>query len=83
MAHAVAAPARRPLWVRLFFLIPVFGWIARDTAEIGQDNLYYGLFLVVALWALSGLTFGIPGIVIPALAAVPVMFVVLLVITWG
>lgn len=82
MANATELPARPPLWLRLFYMIPVFGWIAKDTAEKGQDNLYYGLFLIVALWALSTITFGIPGLVIPAVAAVPVIFILLITITW-
>ena len=34
MAYATALPARRPLWLRLFYLVPVFGWIAKDTSSL-------------------------------------------------
>jgi hypothetical protein len=83
MAVATAIPARPPLWVRLFYMVPVFGWIARDTVENGEENLYYGIALVLSLWGISILTFGLPGLFIPALAMVPLIFMVLLAITWG
>jgi hypothetical protein len=83
MSHADIMAVHKPLWVRLFYLIPVIGWIARDTAEHGQENLYYGIGLIVSLWAISGLTFGFPGLVLPAIAVVPAIFATLIVITWG
>ncbi len=83
MAQAAVIPRRPPIWLRLFYLVPVFGWIARDTAEKGQDNLYYGIALIVSLWVISAMTFGIPGLVIPALSAVPFLFLMLILITWG
>ncbi|MBR9652815.1 hypothetical protein [Thalassovita aquimarina] len=39
--------------------------------------------VVVALWGLSFFTFGIPGLYIPAVAAVPVIWVILIMITQG
>jgi hypothetical protein len=83
MAYAIALPAPRPLWLRLFYMIPVFGWIARDTVEKGEENLYYGFALIVSLWGIAILTFGIPGLFIPALAMVPVIMAMLVVIAWG
>ena len=83
MTHAIALPARRPLWLRLFYMIPVFGWIARDTAEKGEENLYYGLALILSLWGIAILTFGVPGLYIPELAMVPVMVATLVAIAWG
>ncbi len=83
MTNAAVIPARPPLWLRLFYLIPVFGWIARDTAEKGEENLWYGIGLIVSLCGISALTFGLPGLVIPAVASVPVIFVTLIAITWG
>lgn len=83
MALATALPARPPLWLRLFYLVPVFGWIARDTAEKGEENLYYGAGLIFSLWGISVMLFGVPGLYIPALIMVPMIFVLLLAITWG
>ena len=39
--------------------------------------------VLLALWGLSVFTFGIPGLYIPAVAAVPVVYLLLLVITRG
>ena len=39
--------------------------------------------VLVALWGLSIFAFGVPGLYIPAVAAVPVIYVVLLIITVG
>jgi hypothetical protein len=81
--YAAALPARRPLWLRLFYLVPVFGWIAKDTAEKGEENLYYGAGLIFSLWGILIMTFGLPGLYIPALMMVPLMFVVLVILAWG
>lgn len=53
---------------------------------ISNSTFAFTLFLVVALialWGISFLTFGVPGLYIPAVAFVPVMFVILLIITRG
>jgi hypothetical protein len=83
MAVATTLPARPPFWLRLFYLVPVFGWIARDTAEKGEENLYYGAGLIVSLWGISVMLFGVPGLYIPALIMVPMVFALLLAISWG
>lgn len=83
MTQASMPMPRPPLWLRLFYLVPVFGWIARDTAEKGKENLYYGIALVVSLWGISAMSFGVPGLVVPALIMVPLIFVTLIAITWG
>lgn len=76
-------PAARfaPIAKRIFFAIPVIGWIARDVAEGDHNNIYFALVILVSLWATSALTFGLPGLYLPALAKVPVMFVLLICIT--
>ncbi len=73
----------RPLWLRVFYTVPVIGWMARDVMEGDRANLYFLLVTLVSLWGISTLTWGIPGLYIPALASVPVVFVVLLLITRG
>lgn len=70
-------------WLRLFFAVPVIGWIARDLVLGDKDNIWYALAMVVSLWGISGLTYGVPGLYLPALALVPIVFLVLLIITWG
>ncbi len=76
-------PVRRPFLQRLFYAIPVIGWVARDVAEGDAENLYYAIALFAMLWALSVIFFGIPGLYIPALILVPVVWVILLLITTG
>ncbi len=75
--------AKRPLWLRIFYAVPVIGWMARDVMEGDRANLYFLLVTLVSLWGIAILTWGIPGLYIPALASVPVVFVVLLLITRG
>ena len=76
-------PRRLPLWQRLFFALPVIGWVARDLLFGDKDNIWYALVMFFSLWGIAILTFGLPGLYLPALALVPVMFVVLVLITWS
>ena len=78
-----ATPTRPPFWQRLFFSIPVVGWVTRDVLFGDRNNVWFALLGFVSLWLSSALVFGLPGLYLPALALVPVMFVVLLLITWG
>lgn len=80
---AAATPATAPLWQRIFFAIPVIGWVAKDLLFGDKNNVWFALIGFVSLWMSSALVFGLPGLYLPALALVPVMFVVLLFITWG
>ena len=76
-------PPRLPLWQRLFFAIPLVGWVARDVMFGTREDLWYAIALFVLLWVLSVMIFGIPGLYIPALIMVPVMWVVLILISRG
>ncbi len=76
-------PARLPLWQRLFFAVPVIGWVARDLLFGDKNNVWFALIGFVSLWMSSALVFGLPGLYLPALALVPVIFTVLLLITKG
>lgn len=80
---ASTIPARLPFWQRLFFAIPVLGWVARDLVFGDKNTIWYALIGFVSLWLSSGLIFGVPGLYIPALAMVPVIFATLIFITWG
>jgi len=66
---------------RAFFAIPILGWIARDVAYGDESNIYFAVIAFVSLWAMSALTFGLPGLYLPAVALVPVMFCMLIAIT--
>lgn len=74
---------RPTFWLRVFLTIPVIGWVARDLLFGDKNNIWFALIGFVSLWLSSGLVFGLPGLYIPALALVPVVFVTLLFITWG
>ncbi|MFK7762367.1 MAG: hypothetical protein AB8B62_03840 [Roseobacter sp.] len=78
-----ATHSRLPFWQRLFFAIPIIGWVARDLAFGDKNNVWFAIIGFVSLWMCSALTFGLPGLYIPALTLVPVMFIVLLCITWS
>ena len=72
-------PARRPLWLKLFLAIPVIGWVARDLMFGDKDNIWYAIIAFVSLWLSSTIVFGLPGLYLPALALVPVMFLFLII----
>ena len=79
--HTAPAPRSALSLKRIFFAIPVIGWIARDVTEGDQSNIYFALLTFVSLWIMSGMTFGLPGLYLPAVALVPVMFGLLIAIT--
>lgn len=72
-----------PLWQRFFFKIPVLGWVARDLLFGDKNNVWFALIGFFSLWMSSALTFGLPGLYLPAVAMVPVVFLLLLLITKG
>ena len=82
MSIAITDPIL-PRWQRLFFRIPVIGWIARDVMFGDKNNFWAALIAFISLWMCSALTFGLPGLYLPALALVPVVFGLLLLITKG
>ncbi|SMX43242.1 hypothetical protein [Actibacterium lipolyticum] len=54
--------------------------------KVLNSKLAFTFFLVIAaivLWGLSFATWGVPGLYLPAVAAVPVIFALLLLITRG
>ncbi|MGQ2969883.1 MAG: hypothetical protein ACT6RF_14150 [Allorhizobium sp.] len=67
----------------LIYRVPLFGWMLKEAVQgpITAKVLFVANLLMV--WLLAILAFGYPAIIIPALAAVPAMFVVLLLITKG
>ena len=66
------------MFLRILYAIPVLGWLLRDAAEGGDKALIFFLLNLAMMWLLSALFFGYPGIIIPALIAVPVMFAILI-----
>lgn len=68
---------------RMIYNVPVFGWMLKEA--ITGPTTAKVLFVVnlLLVWLLAILAFGYPAIIIPALAAVPTMFVILIMITKG
>jgi len=56
---------------------------APKKALSGEVVAFLIALVLVALWGLSIFTFGVPGLYIPAVIAVPVVYVLLLIITVG
>lgn len=78
-----ATPTQMPLWQRIFFAIPVLGWVAKDLLFGDKNNVWFAIIGFVSLWLISALTFGLPGLYIPAVMLVPIIFTILLFITWA
>lgn len=83
MTTETMTPAARPRLLRMLLAIPVLGWIARDLLYGDADNIWYLLVAVLSLWAIAVMTWGVPALYLPALAMVPVMFVILIWISRG
>jgi hypothetical protein len=67
---------------RSLYAVPVSGWIARDIAR-GPDTIRYALAILLTVLVLAVKTWGFVALALTALAAVPVMFVLLIAITEG
>ncbi|MFY0311615.1 hypothetical protein ACFMBG_17130 [Leisingera sp. D0M16] len=80
---AYALPAQLTLWQRILFAVPLLGRMIKEVAYGPEENLYYAIATFVSLWGCSIMLFGIPGLYIPALCMVPVMFTLLITITRG
>jgi hypothetical protein len=64
------------------YAFPVSGWIARDIAR-GPDTIRYALVILLTVLVLAVKTWGLVALALTALAAVPVMFVLLIALTQG
>lgn len=80
---AYTLPDRLSLWQRVLFAIPLLGRIMKEVAYGPEENFSYALVALVSLWGCSILLFDLPGLYLPALCFVPVMFALLLGITRG
>lgn len=66
-----------------FYAIPIIGWVARDLKEGTPDTIYYLLVALLTLLVLAVMKWGIVALSMTALAMVPVMMVILILITVG
>ena len=73
------APARSPL-SRFVRALPVIGRVIRDI-EREIDTVYYLLVIALTALVLAIQTWGLPALVVTAVALVPVIFLVLIWIT--
>jgi hypothetical protein len=71
---SIAAAAPRP--------IPILGWIIRDLQK-DKDHIWYVLVILLTVLVLAIKTWGLVALAMTALAMVPVIFVLLLLITRG
>jgi len=68
---------------RMIYRLPLFGWMLKE-AVVGPTTAKVLFVLnLLLVWLLAILAFGYPAIILPALAAVPSMFVILILITKG
>ena len=79
MSLSVEAPAQS-LASRLLHATPVLGHIARDISR-DISTVYYLLTILLTLIVLGVQTWGLVALVLPAVAFVPVMFVMLFLVT--
>ena len=69
--------------LRLFCAIPLFGWMLRDAVHGSDESRIWFMLNIVMLWIFSGVIFGLPGIVVPAIAAAFLTLTTLVVMTAG
>jgi hypothetical protein len=65
------------------YRIPVLGAIAREWAEGDKDFPLMLVFALVSVWALAVVFWGLPALYLTAVALVPLMGVLLVLITLG
>lgn len=65
------------------YRVPVFGRLIREAAEGSATAKVLFLVNIILAWVLAIMMFGYPAIILPALAAVPTMFIILMLITVG
>ncbi len=75
-ATTLSAPS---LFGRLLRAIPILGRVIRDI-EREVDTVYYLITIFVTAVVLAIQTWGLPALVVTALALVPVMFVLLVIL---
>ncbi|MQY43145.1 hypothetical protein GG681_10875 [Epibacterium sp. SM1969] len=80
---AYELPEKLTPFERVLFAVPVLGRISKEVAYGAKENLYYALATFLMGWATLVLLFGLPGLYLPAVALVPVIFALLVLISRG
>lgn len=70
------------LLMRFIYALPFIGTVARDIAK-DRDAIYYAIVILITLVVLAVKTWGLVALAMSALAMVPVMFVLLIMISRG
>jgi len=80
---AYTLPPQLSTFERIIFRMPLLGRIWKEVSYGDAGNIYYALATFFSLWGILVMLFGLPGLYLPALALVPVMFVILILISRG
>lgn len=68
---------------RALYAIPVIGWMLKDVVHGDRANIWWLLIALVSAWIMAILTFGYPAFILPVIGAVPVAFMLLVLISRG
>lgn len=82
MAAYTLPPTLTP-FERVMFRVPLLGRIWKEVSYGDAGNIYYAIGTFISLWGCLIMLFGLPGLYLPALAMVPVMWVLLILISRG
>ncbi len=80
---AYTLPPKLTTFERIVFRLPGLGRIWKEVSYGDEDNIYYALATFFSLWGILVMLFGLPGLYLPAVALVPIMFVILILISRG
>ncbi|GLP85971.1 hypothetical protein [Tritonibacter mobilis] len=80
---AYTLPPKLTTFERIIFRVPVLGRIWKEVSYGDEGNIYYAIVTFISLWGISIMLFGLPGLYLPALALVPVMWIILILISRG
>lgn len=68
---------------QVIYRVPILGWMLKEAISGPTTAKVLFITNILMIWLLAILYFGYPAIILPALAAVPLMFVALIIITLG
>lgn len=71
------------MFAAVVYRVPVLGWMLKEAVQGAATAKVLFVLNLLMIWLLAILTFGYPAIILPALVAVPLMFVLLVLITMG
>ncbi|WOI31487.1 hypothetical protein R1T40_10950 [Tritonibacter scottomollicae] len=80
---AYTLPPKLTTFERIVFRLPILGRIWKEVSYGDEGNVYYALATFFSLWGILVMLFGLPGLYLPAVALVPIMFVILILISRG